>query len=321
MTNLYFHNQYGESPDGNFRFSATSPNTGEAFAGGFQGEMVRGGETIWKKNLDGSVDWLALGNAGHLALGTLHIGAAIEFFDPVGERIAKLSVDQGSGDFPLRYPPPGVYCSAGVAGWDSFAFRHFFEYQGRHFFSLLVTYGQLLLVDLESGARIRDPEPDLVRAMRETRAEQLVHQLKREVDASKLPRVEVPIELFMKQQELPQPQNSNITSGAAIWAAGLDQTPEALELVAELLRSEAAIFRHTDSTRGRGDMAMSWSPLRMEAKLALAAAGQWVATESMMLGDAKPVPFEERARLLGDSVSPMESSFYRTVGPPDLVRE
>lgn len=361
MTDIFFDSLDSFSSDGAFLLEARTANSDfEPFNGGFTLELLgsHGTKALWSEEVAGSIDWLYVDNHGYSAIDYFdHDTATLELRDPAGRALFELSVHHGEeqsepNEFKLWYPSEDMWCSTGMLGWYNHAFPCFAHSEGKHYFSLLMPFGQELLVDLSQKTVLPEPEESLRELVEAARKAEMLARLGQALEPSRPPRV-TGAEVTNVFGDPIYPHRVDHVS-SAVWAAGLQVCPESLTLVERLMEQDHKVLKPTTSSRVHfcTELKAEWSPAAMEAKTGLAILGRWtdfqpyliqvfevreVDTESFepspdwgyTLPDAPveeprllKVAFEERGTFLRESkpVVPMKE-FFLKVGPPDLFRQ
>lgn len=340
MTDIYFNSLDSPSSDGSFLFEARSSSCpSEPFNREFTVEMWRGDRStpLWSEQINGSIDWLFVDSQGYSALNYFdHDEARLEFRDSSGEVLCQVNVHHRQqrsipNEFKLWYPHEGTWCSAGMSGWLDYAFPSFIHDRGKHYFTLLLPFGQELLVDLTEKHMIQQPRPHLLDVFDKARSAEMVARLKQALGrATGLE--EESFDLIAHLTHLfeagaPEVPRRVDHVNSAVWAAGLKADPEALEIVERLMEEDHPVFGPTTSGWAYfcKDYKACWSPVAMEAKLGLAVLGRWTDFQPYIIWvdhvRRLEVPFEKRCAILQelDSIGSGQE-FFERVGPPDLVR-
>ena len=340
MTDIFFNSLDSFSSDGTFLLEARTANSDfEPFNDGFTLEMLgsNGTKVLWSEEAVGSVDWIYVDRQGYSAIDYFgHDTARLELRDPAGRVLFQLYIHHGEeqskpNEFKLWYPSETMWCSAGMLGWYNYAFPCFVHDEQKHYFSLLMPFGQELLVDLNQKIVLFEPEESLRHQVEKTRKTEMLARLGQALGPSVAPRITGKEETSPFGNPVYPHRVAHFSS--AVWAAGLLVCPESLSLVERLMEQNHAVFEPTTSSGAHfcSELNAEWSPAAMEAKTGLAILGRWTDFQPYLLyywpddSARKPlylkVSFDERCSVLNDieHVAPMRE-FFLKVGPPDLVR-
>jgi len=341
MTDIFFNSLDSFSSDGSFLLEArTSASEFEPFNDGFTLEMLGsdGVKTQWSVEAGGSIDWIYVDNHGYSAIDYFgHDTATLELRDPAGRVLFLLQVHHGEeqsepNEFKLWYPSETMWCSAGMLGWYNYAFPCFVHDEQKHYFSLLMPFGQELLVDLNQKTILSEPEDSLRQLVDAVRKTEMLARLEQALGPSRPHRITGKEETSSFGDPVYPRRVAHFRS--AVWGAGLLVCPESLSLVERIMEQNHAVLEPTTSSGAHfcSELNAEWSPAAMEAKAGLAILGRWTDFQPYLLyywpddSAGKPlylkVSFDERCSILNDIelAAPMRE-FLLKVGPPDLVRK